>query len=265
MNRLSAAAVSAVLAGGALYPATGAAAGSAQVRKPAVRREATVPFRVGETLTYDVAWSEYLVAGTAVTTVREKQPSSGSTAYHIVVEGRPIPILSRIYNLYYRMETLLDSYSLLSQRGTLYAEEGGDRRTATTRVDHAARRAFFELQAETRSELEFAVPPQTHDGLSALYALRARPLRRGEHIALPVTDSGSLYNVGVTVGGVERVIVPSGQYDAARLAVTITDQQGADAWRNIAVWVTTGERRLPVKMQAELPIGEFVLALREAK
>jgi hypothetical protein len=238
---------------------------AARGEQRAARREAPVPFHVGESLTYDVSWSEYLVAGTAVTTVRGKQAAFGSSAYHIVVEGRPIPILARMYNLYYKMETLLDSYSLLSQRGTLYAEEGRERRTAITRVDQIARRAFFELEAETRSEIDFAVPARTHDGLSALYALRAWPLRRGERIRLPVTDGGWVYNIGVTVGGVERVSVPSGEYEAARLTVTITDHQNQDVWRDVAVWMTTGERRLPVKMQAELPVGDFVLALREVK
>src|SRR5581483_3076452 len=54
------------------------------------RNEIAVPFHVGETLTYDVAWSQYLVAGTAVSRVVEKRPSYNSTAYYIVAEGRPL-------------------------------------------------------------------------------------------------------------------------------------------------------------------------------
>src|SRR5262245_13778360 len=49
----------------------------------APRREAEVPFRVGERLTYDVAWQTYLIAGSATTTVVEKKPSFGSAAYYI--------------------------------------------------------------------------------------------------------------------------------------------------------------------------------------
>jgi hypothetical protein len=237
--------------------------GPPAVRTPA--KDAAVPFRVGETLTYDVAWSSFLVAGTAVTTVQETRPVGSSTAYYIVVEGGPIPILRRLYNLYYKMDTLLDSRTLLSHRGSLYAEEGGARRTAITRVDHGSRRAFFELDKGGRTELDYPVPSQTYDGLGAFFALRARPIRTGDQLTIPVADSGELFNVGVTVGAPERVRVPAGQYDAARMAVTIRDQQGADVWKNIVVWVTTGERRLPVKLQAELPIGEFVLALRDAR
>src|SRR6266850_329238 len=87
--------------------------------------ELPVPFAVGETLTYSVAWSPFLTAGTMVITVKEKKPSYDSTAYYIVAEGRPTPLLSKFRSLYYKMDTLVDSYTLLSQRGSIYSEEGG--------------------------------------------------------------------------------------------------------------------------------------------
>jgi hypothetical protein len=234
-------------------------------RIPAAPRDAAVPFVSGETLTYDVSWSSTVVAGTAMTSVHEKRASGDSFAYYIVAEGRPIPFLARLYNVYYKMDTLLDSVTLLSHRGTLQSEEGAGRRVATTRLDQKARRAFFELQGDAVVQTEFALPPQAHDGLSALFALRARPLRLGERFTLPVTDGGALYTVGISVGRSERVSVAAGTYDAARLTITIRDDQEQDVWKDIAVWMTTGARRLPVKLQAELPVGEFVLALREAR
>src|SRR6185295_10975987 len=74
----------------------------------APRVERAVPFHVGETLTYDVSWSAYVTAGTAVATVKEKKPSFNSTAYYIVAEGRPTPLVAKLYSLYYKLDTLLD-------------------------------------------------------------------------------------------------------------------------------------------------------------
>src|SRR5262245_35755763 len=109
-------------------------------------REAAVPFHANERLTYDVSWSSFMVAGTAVLTVGDKKPSSNSTAYSISAEGRPVPLVARLYTLYYRMDTLVDAYTLLSQRGSLYAEEGDEKHTAVTRFDRTANKAFFEVQ-----------------------------------------------------------------------------------------------------------------------
>ena len=90
-----------------------------------VTKDAMVPFAVGETLTYDVSWSGLLTAGTAVTRVVQKRESFGATAYDITADGRPVPLLARIYPVYYKMDTLLDSTSLLSQWTGLYSEERG--------------------------------------------------------------------------------------------------------------------------------------------
>jgi hypothetical protein len=232
---------------------------------PAPRVEAAVPFRVGETLTYDVAWSTYLVAGSAVSRVVEKRTANNPSAYYIVAEGRPLPIIARIYALYYKMDSLLDSFTTLSQRTSLYTEEGTRKRTVATTFDRAARRAMFEQFSEPPVKNDFAVPPDVQDGLATLYALRARPFKTGERIRVPVVDEGMLYNVTFEVTGPEPIKVPFGQVNAFNLRITVLDAGGQQIGRNIAAWISSDSKRLPVKLQADLPVGNFILALRSAQ
>lgn len=226
---------------------------------------AAVPFKVGETLTYDVTWSSSLVAGSAVSTVSSQRVSSGSTAYTITAEGRPLPMLSRLYNLFYKMDTLLDSVTLLPHQASLYSEEGASRRVAAVRFDRKARRAFYEVQSETLARFDFDVPPQVQDGLSALYVLRAMTFKAGERITLPIVDRGALYQLQVEPVSRERVRVPLGDIEAWTLKTAILDSDGHAAVDNAAVWISSDARRLPLKLQAELPVGLFVLALRDAR
>src|SRR4051812_18733426 len=157
---------------GALSDQRAPAPAPAASGRAAPKVESPVPFRTGETLSWDVSWSVVpLTAGTAVSTVKEKKPSGNSTAYYIVAEGRPVPLVAALHALYYKMDTLLDAYGLLSQRGSLYAEEGSDRRTSTTRFDRAAGRAFFEQKSDTTEKTDFPVPALTQDGLAAFYAI----------------------------------------------------------------------------------------------
>jgi hypothetical protein len=238
---------------------------TAQPARPPLRVEAAVPFAVGERLAYDVTYSSYLVAGTAVTTVQDKRPASpGGPSYSIVVEGRPIPMLANLYRLYYKMDTLLDSVTLLPHRGSIYTEEGPRKRTASTRFDRATNKALFEVQAETSGRLEFDVPPQVQDGLSALYVLRTMTFKPGDTISLPVADEGVVYTLRASVAGTERVSVPLGEFNASILKVAITDPNGQPAAANAAMWISTDTRRLPLKMQADLAVGSFVLLLRTA-
>src|SRR6267142_1180178 len=128
--------------------AAGEAAQRATSPPPAAKRERAIPFAPGETLTYDVSWSSFVTAGTATIRVAEKKPSFASIAYYIVAEGRPTPLVAKLYTLYYKLDTLLDSYTLLPQRGSVYSEEGKRHRFRTTRFDRAARKAFFEYQTD---------------------------------------------------------------------------------------------------------------------
>ena len=232
---------------------------------PATRAERTVPFHVGETLTYDVSWSSYLTAGTAVASVKEKKASFNSTAYYIVAEGRPTPLVAKLYTLYYKLDTLLDSHTLLPQRGSVYSEEGKRHRFRTTRFDRAARKAFFEYQTTSTVKAELGVSPVVQDALSAVYVLRAIPFKAGDRMTMPVCDNGMNYKVQVDIGAPENVKTAAGEVSAWKVRPTVFDDKGHAVGRNIAIWMSDDARRLPVKFQAELPVGTFNLVLREAR
>lgn len=224
-----------------------------------------MPFSVGETLTFDVAWANVLVAGSAVSRVVEKRPANNSTAYYIVAEGRPIPLIARFYAVYYKMDSLLDSFSALSQRTSTYLEEGAKKRLATTTFSRGARRAQFDVPEEPALKAEFEVPQNVQDGLATLYTLRARTFTAGERLSVPVTDQGMLYTINFEASGPEPIKVPVGELEAWHLRVTILDAARQPVGNNIVAWISTDARRLPLKLQADLPVGNFTLALRSAQ
>ena len=230
--------------------------------EPAPRAERAVPFAVGETLTYDVSWSSYLTAGTATTTVKEKKSSFGSTAYYLVAEGRPTPLVAALYSVYYKMDSLLDASSLLPQRGSVYSEEGKRHRFKTTLFDRAAKKVQFEYKSDTTVKASFATSAVTQDALSAIYVLRAVPLKPGEKMTMPVSDNGINYRVQFEAAGIERVKTPKGELAALKIRTAVFDDKNQPVGKNVAIWLSDDARRAPVKIQADLPVGSFVLLLR---
>jgi hypothetical protein len=244
-------------------PATQAPKRPAATARPAARAERTVPFQAGETLSYDVSWSAYLTAGTATVSVREKRASLGSTAYYIVAEGQPISWLSRIYAVYYKADTLLDVYTLLPQRGSLFSREGGRTQLEVTSFDHAARKGRYEVQAEKVERRDLDIPPQTQDPLSALYFVRTLAMKPGTHAAIPVTNNGEAFTLRVTVHDRETVRTGLGPVAAWKVLPVIVDDKGrAGSTRELSIWLSDDHRRLPVRLRAELPVGSFDLTLR---
>jgi hypothetical protein len=237
-----------------------------EARTPAPAREASVPFQPGETLAYDVGWSNFLTAGTATTSVLEKRPSAGSTAYYIVAEGQPIDLLMRLYKLHYRADTLLDAATLLPRRASIVAQEGQRRRTQVTTYDQRARSATYEAQTATTVKRTLRLPAPAQDPLSAIYAIRTMPLRQHQTIRMTVVEGGELLNVEISVAGREAVRSGAGSTTAWKLVPTVRDDKGRlETTRRMAMWVTDDDRRLPVRMEAELAVGRFTLVLREAR
>jgi hypothetical protein len=210
------------------------------------RLERPVPFKVGETLTYDVSWSSYLTAGTATASVEGKQPRLHSIVYKIVAEGRPLPLIAQIYAVHYRAESLVDAYTLLPQHAAVHIEEGGRKKTRETDFDRKSQ-------------------PLARDGLSAVYALRATIVGPGQKITLQVVENGVAYAVRGEVGPPESIRALLATLPAWKVALTATDEKNHAAGRNMALWISTDARRLPVRLQAELPVGNFNLVLRDVR
>src|SRR5262249_56782294 len=114
-------------------------------------------------------------------------------------------------------------------------------------------------------KLDFEVPTNVQDGLATLYAIRGHAFKSGERFTIPVADDGSLYGVEFETRGPERVRVPMGDVEAWNLRLTILDDKRQPAATNSGVWISTDSRRLPVKLQSDLAVGSFVVALLEGR
>jgi len=225
-----------------------------------------VPFAPGETLSYDVSWSmAFVTAGTATLRVVDKHASFGSLAYYILGEGRPTPMLAKLYSLYYKADSLLDVYSLTSQRGSVYSDENGRRRMTSLRFSPDGRPALFEMQTSTNMRKDIAVPSQSQDALSALFALRAMTLSPGMTIRMPVCISDRVYNMAALVVVREDVKTGLGTQRALKVRPIMTDLSGNPAGRGLVLWLSDDAKKLPLRLQADLTVGSFNLVLREAK
>jgi hypothetical protein len=232
---------------------------------PATSLDRTVPFAVGESLTFDVAWSNFLVAGTATVSVRERRTSGRSAAYYLVAEGQPIPLLARLYPVYYKADALLDTRTLTSWWASTFAQEGQSQTTKVTRFDASRRTATYEVRPSAAAPRTMKLATDSVDALSAIFLARAKPLGAGRSFEMSVVDAGELYRVRLSVSGPEPVAGRMGSVQAWWLTPEFLDAGGRPGpTRKMALWISADERRLPVRLQAEIPVGTFDLVLRAA-
>jgi len=223
-----------------------------------------VPFHVGEVLTYDVAWSTYLTAGTATLTVKERRPiGRGAFAYDLIGEGKPSAFLDKLYHLYYKAESLLDTKALQPSLFTVYSDERGRTKLRTMRF-LSSTSIEYEPKASAPRE-KYTIPALAQDPLSAIYVMRAISLKAGQVLTMPVVDGGDVYNAKWQIAGPETVATGVGPISAWRLTPTLTDAKGKPITnRRVTLWMSNDARKLPVKFQAGLAVGSFTLTLARA-
>lgn len=237
--------------------------------QPAAKVERTVPFRVGEQLFYDISWSSFITAtaATATVTVREKRQAYGSLAYYVVAEGRPTPFVAMLYSVYYKDDSWVDAYTLLPQRSSLFSQEQTRRENEVTTFDRAHDTVRVEVQeGGSTSARNLKVPPGAHDALSAICTLRAMPMVAGTRTQMPMVFNGNVYQLQLTIETREPLTTPMGTRTAWRVTpVLLEGGKPAGSPRGMVIWISDDARRLPLKMQVELPVGRFELTMTGAR
>lgn len=239
-------------------------------RPAAPQGDIKVPFRAGETLTYNVGWSTYFTAGTATMRVQERRPLGGSrAAYVLVAEGKPGSILSKLYDLYYKAETQLDTRTLQPITASIFSKEGSRTRVKTTHFKGpTATSADYEVRTSSLNKRQLRVPKYTQDALAAVYVLRAAlRFTPGDKLSMPVTTGGDVYNADVRLGAApETVRTDAGTFQAWKASIHAIDVVTREpAARGMTVWFSNDARKLPVKMEAGLAVGSFTLTLSSAR
>ncbi|HKR61209.1 MAG TPA: DUF3108 domain-containing protein [Pyrinomonadaceae bacterium] len=192
----------------------------------------TAPYLVGERLTYDVSFSNFISAAHAEIRVVAEGSFFGREAVqlraHVETTGLVNVALFAINDDYV---SFLDP-----QTGMPFRSEV---------VSHVGPRA-----SESTQDLSGGV----YDFLSAIYRVRATSLADGSVQRLSVRNGADEYHVEVKVTGRQTVKTKAGSFDAIATQVRIASNSNS---RNIKVYFSDDERHLPVLATARLSGGEI--------
>ena len=102
-----------------------------------------------------------------------------------------------------------------------------------------------------------------HDMISAIYAVRLRPLAVGQRIDLVVSDSGLIYKVPVTVAGRE---VQNTQIGKVKCFIVEPDIFGTgkliEQKGTMRIWMTEDARHIPVRAEIDSEFGKIEIKLK---
>jgi hypothetical protein len=217
------------------------------------------PYRVGEHLTYTVAFSNFPTAAHVELLVAGRGQFYGREGVELHAHVETIGIVSAaLYSLDNDYVTYVDAAT-----GLPYHTQQVIRQAA--RIENVTRDYNTPLGASINPVGQTAGGvPGSYDFLSALYRLRALPLAQGAAYTLSAQDGTSLYDTELRVTGRELLKTNIGSSNAVVTQVRVRGNAAADGYR-VRIYFSDDERHVPVLITARHPAGEIRVELASAE
>jgi len=233
---------------------------SAGKREPSPAEPAFV-LRPGESLEYDanVTKLNSTVAHLKITAL-EKHTASGKGTWHL----QALAHTENPYRMVFELDDQFDSYSdagnLTSLQYEMHLNERGQK------VDTVERLLTSLDDPIAPGESGARVLPGTRDPLGLLEYLRGVDWSRTPEVRSPVYDGRKLYDVrAALVGKSTAVGVPAGNFNAMKIEIRVLENGTEMKDAHFLLYLANDATRLPVLMEAVLPVATARVELTKAR
>lgn len=221
-------------------------------------------FHPGETLTYNVSWSSMISAGTVTMTVETEKLPDAREVLRFTVRGRTQGLVDKVFSVNNAVQSVFDPLLMQSLSYRLRESYGQKKRLRVTEFDHANRSAVCRLNEDPPVTL--TIPDPVQDGLSLLYFLRTKEdLTIGRRMDIDVVDSGKNWTIEVSILARERIATAAGEFDTIKIKTYPKHTGESVKRREVFLWLTDDDRKIPVLMKSTLKVGSFVFKLIDMK
>jgi len=224
--------------------------------KPTYRIVEQSAFMVGEELTFDVNYG-FITAGEAKMMIPRYSYFNGRKCYNVEFTVRSKSFFDNFYQVRDRYESHIDEVGLFPWKFVQQIREGSFKRDFTATFDHKRLKAIT-------ADGEYNIEPYTQDILSAFYYMRTYNydgMRPGQKIYLKNFYKDSTYVLTVKYLGRQTIDVEAGTFRTILLQPIMKEGGLFKASGRIIVWLTDDEKKIPVQVNAEIPIGSITSEL----
>jgi hypothetical protein len=181
------------------------------------------------------------------------------TLAKLVGTAQSRPVLTAFFPVDNRVESEIDFATLVPEHMTFRRREG-KKKEDIEYVFHQQEGTVTAVRGGTTESLP--IPAGTQDIISCLYYTRsALTLKPGASLTMNVYHDKKNRPVEVRVEEIETIGSRWGDMETARVLVIMPFHGLFMNQGNIRVWLTTDERRTPVRMKAKVILGSIVADL----
>ena len=229
--------------------------------RPAAATTARLPWSAGERLEMQVDLPWLVEAARVHLEVLPESGKGGASGIRLLAEVSPGPLMGSIMQFHYRLLSTVNLPRFLPAEGSRQMQQGGDLEFTALSFDRTHLRVEERQRAGGEVVRAQPIEAETRDLLAALYHLRARPATAG---VTSVYENGRLYRVEMRAQEAGEIEVPAGRFASRRYRIEASASGGERPVRAVDLWVSDDARRLPLRLEAETPLGRLVALLLSA-
>ena len=219
-------------------------------------------FKPGELLEFDM---DAMGAKAGRLTMRVQRPANGSLP--VVVEAQTNTLFSKVRRVRGSATSYLHPKTLRPSRYTEEAVENEQRRKVN--VDFGAQdksvKVDYQIGDRPKGHFDYAYDKDGLDVAGAIYLIRQLPMKKDLPVCFDVYGIRRMWRMTATVVEREHVSLPLGEFDAWHVAGTATRLDRPSQTRDVHVWITDDERRLPLAAVGAIDLGAVRLTLSGVK
>jgi len=211
--------------------------------------ESRHPFSVGEKLSYEVSWGNFMSVGRASVEVRQEGMSGSDRVYELFGEATSAGADRVLLNVNDKIRSYALVDKLITVRTDLSLREGKRNETVS---------AIYDLKKNSATLANgsvVAIRPGTYDLLSFFYAVRAADLKIGAVYSYSILDvNNTLKLITVKVVKQEAISSTLGTRDCLQLDILAP---GPTRKAVAQAWLTDDSRKLPLYITTRTRFGEL--------
>jgi hypothetical protein len=220
--------------------------------QPLPTLRAPYPFAAGELLEFSL---DAMGAEAGKMTMQVQRRKDGSLPVEVKVQTNTF--FSKVRRVNATATSYLNAKTLRPSRYTEDATENEVHRFVDVRFNPKSRgvRVDYTLKGKPEAPRDLTYE---HDGLDiagAMYLLRQLPMKEGQSLCFDVYGVRRMWRMSATVLKREHVSLPIGEFEAWHLSGVAVRLDRPASRREVHLWITDDERRLPLAAVGTIDLG----------
>lgn len=227
------------------------------------RRPPLDPFRVGEKVIHSVRYFS-AEAGQLTLEVQPFLEVNSKKSYHFQIGLKTSSLFSKFYSVDDLVDTYMDYENLVPHVYKMSVRETGKLAQSQVYFNHDLLRSNFwekkytEKNGQEENKKAWDILPFSQNAFSGIFYMRIFNWQVGKQYSFRVSDDEKNVIFKGTALAKEKLETEAGIFNAIKIKTDIISRGALTPSGNIYMWVSDDDRKLLLRIEAEIKIGKIV-------